>query len=497
MARPRVVILAAVLALATGLPATGPLAAGPAPADLSALSDDQPVRALVSGWQPFTDMPVGAEARRQSLAALAASSQSGVVNALSVGGATPVTARRYRYLPVAAVTTTAGALRALQAAHPGVDVRPDAMERTTLNDTDRITGAVESWRMGVTGRGVYVAVLDTGVDAHHPFLAGRVVEEACFATACPNGQPQMIGPDAARPVAEHGTHVAGIIAGRNDKFAGMAPEARIIGVRVFSTEGDKVGARTTDVLAGLDYVIGLAMDKKLPIAAVNLSLGHGMFGQPCADDPGEVAAKALLTAGILMVVAAGNDSSTAGIGSPACAPHAISVGALDKHGAIAPFSDSAPFLTVLAPGVSVLSSVPGPAGYESLDGTSMAAPHIAGALALLRQANPGMAPEDLLRTLLGNAPVFADPRNGVRTPVLRLQSALAVPKPLPPAPPPVPLPAPQPVPQPVHLPAPAPAPAPPPVAPPPPVAGPPPVAEPPPAPPPAPRPAGGWGAITQ
>lgn len=494
MARPRVVILAAALVLAAGPPAAGPAGAQ---GSLSAMADDQPVRALVSGWQPFTDMPVGADARRQALAALAVSSQDGVAEALAADGAAPATARRFRFLPVSAVTTTAGALRAFQAAHPSVDVRPDAEERTTLNDTDRITGAVESWRMGVTGKGVYVAVLDTGVDAHHPFLAGRVVEEACFAIACPNGQSQMTGPGAAKPVADHGTHVAGIVAGHNDKFAGIAPEARIIGVRVFSANGKQVSARTSDVLAGLDYVIGLALDRKLPIAAVNLSLGHGRFGEPCADDPAEVAAKALLAAGILMVASAGNDGDTTGIGSPACAPHAVSVGALDKQGAIASFSDSAPFLTVLAPGVKVLSSLPGSGNYGALSGTSMAAPHIAGALALLRQANPDMAPEDLLHTLLGNAPVFADPRNGVRTPVLRLQTALAVPKPLPPQPvpqpAPQPLPQPAPLPQPVRVPSPAPAPAPAPVLSPAPLP-PPRVAEPPP---PAQQPASGWGAITQ
>ena len=242
MVRPGVVILAAMLIFAA--------APARAQADMSALADDQPVRALVSGWQPFTDMPVGAEARRQALAALAASSQNGVADALAVGGTAPATARRFRFLPVAAVTTTAGALRTLQAAHPGIDVRPDGEEKPYLNDTDRITGAVETWRTGVTGKGVYVAVLDTGVDAHHPFLAGRVEEEACFATACPNGQTQMIGPGAARPVADHGTHVAGIVAGRNDKFAGIAPDAKIIGVRVFSTEGGRSARAPATCLPG-------------------------------------------------------------------------------------------------------------------------------------------------------------------------------------------------------------------------------------------------------
>jgi subtilisin family serine protease len=246
----------------------------------------------------------------------------------------------------------------------------------------------------------------------------------------------MFGAGAARPLGTHGTHVAGIIAGHSDKLSGVAPEAGLVAVQVFSGGGEDSRAHDHDVLAGLDYIVQLVVERHLPIAAVNLSLGGGGYTKPCDDSVFEATAKTLVQAGVVVVAAAGNGGRADKLAEPACAPHIVSVGAIDKQGAVVTeFSDSAPFLTILAPGKKILSSMgaPGPITYETDDGTSMAAPHVAAAFALLRQAMPDAAPEDLIRRLLADAPRVTDPRNGLKLPMLRIPANLVAGK-TPPAP---------------------------------------------------------------
>jgi subtilisin family serine protease len=479
-------------------------------ASLAGVPDSQPVRVIVSGWIPFTDLPVGQAARRQAMAAEASQHSAAVMSAFQGTGAGPVSSdRQYSYLPITQVTATARAVRELQAARPTASIEMDGVRGISLAESAPMVGAPREWRAGLTGKGQIVAVLDTGVDTAHPFLRGKVIGEVCFSVSCPNGKTAMAGPGAATPLkSNHGTHVAGIVAGRGDRFNGIAPDAQILAVRVFSQarNGD-IGARDSDILAGIDLVVKLVVEDHQPIAAINLSVGGGGSTTPCADSPFEPAAKAAMEAGVLLVAASGNEHQTDKIGWPACAPHAISVGAIDKQGRVAEFSNSASFLTILAPGVGIVSSVgaPGKIDFAAKDGTSMAAPHVAGAIAIMRQAMPDAAPEDVLRALLNGAPEITDPRNGVRTPMLRLPAGLVAgrapgPAPAPSKPPPA-LPAPPPTP--VVAPRPAPPPAPPPVLAPPPILAPPPVIDPAPAPPSAPvappargKPPG-WDAITQ
>jgi subtilisin family serine protease len=489
---------------------------------LSGLAPNQPVSILVSGWQPVTDMPVGEEIRRQMLIADAQATRDGVVDALRSQGFGVQEVRSYTYLGIAALTVEARAAQALASQNPGASVAVDTERTINLAESTAFVGAARLWPRGLTGRGQMVAVLDTGVDANHPFLRGRVAHEACFARTCPGGGRQATGPGSARPNDLHGTHVAGIVAGNGDGMRGVAPDAQIVAVNVFTDRGGgRVSASDSDVLAGLDHVLGLVLERRMPIAAVNLSLGSDGTPTPCGNSPFAAATRALRLAGVVVVASSGNDGRTDVIGEPACAPGVVSVGAIDRQNQIARFSNSAPYLTIVAPGVQIRSSVLG--GYRALNGTSMSAPHVAGAVALIRQAMPRAPVEDVIRTLTSGG-TFRDPRNGVTTATLQLGNLNLSPAPLePPRPTPTPPPVaaptpprPQPTPPPVASPTPAPAqPSPPPRAapqpapPPPPVATPtprpaptpPPVAAPAPAPPPTPPvaapPAGGWSTITQ
>ena len=273
---------------------------------LAGVPDGQPVRVIVSGWIPFTDLPVGADARRQAMAAEAAQHSAAVMSAFQSTGAGPASSdRTYSYLPITQVTATARAVREMKAARPSASIELDATRTTSLSESAPMIGAPQEWQAGLTGKGEVVAVLDVGVDSTHPFLAGKVVAEACFSIRCPNGKTVMTGPGAAVPLkSNHGTHVAGIVAGRGDRFNGIAPDAKILAIQVFSEgRGGGVGARDSDVLAGIDLVIKLVVEQHAPIAAVNLSLGGDAVTAPCADSPYQTAAKAAMQAGVFLVAA--------------------------------------------------------------------------------------------------------------------------------------------------------------------------------------------------
>src|SRR5262249_23202658 len=270
--------------------------------------------------------------------------------------------------------------------------------------------------------GTMIAVLDTGVDSTHPFLAGKVTAEACYSTTvagvsrsfCPNGQDQQIGPGAGAPCPTddclHGTHVAGIAVGSGAPagvpFSGVASGAQLMAVQVFSEVIDPsqcptgaapcAGAFTSDIIAGLEHVYQLAGQHNF--AAVNMSLGGDLFSAPCDDEPYKPSIDNLRSVGIATAVAAGNQYSGTALSTPACISSAVSVGATTKTDEIAFFSDISPFLSLVAPGDSITSSIPG-GDYASFSGTSMATPHVAGAWGIIKQAVPGASVSKVLAAL--------------------------------------------------------------------------------------------------
>ena len=168
------------------------------------------------------------------------------------------------------------------------------------------------------------------------------------------------------------------------------------------------GAFSSDIIAGLEYVYILRLAGR-NIASVNLSLGGNVFNQPCNNEPYKPMIDNLRAIGVATVVASGDLGSTNGLTTPACISTAVSVGSTTKADVVSWFSNSAPFLSLLAPGESITSSVPG-GTYEALSGTSMASPHVTGSWAILRQAAPTASVTTLLNALRSTGLPITDDR---------------------------------------------------------------------------------------
>ncbi len=323
-------------------------------------------------------------------------------------------------------------------------VEEDVPHPATLSDSIPIIGADLVWDMGYSGAGQAVAVLDTGVDKTHPDLAGKVVSEACYSTTssaneattlCPNGEEDQVGNGAGVDCSgasgcDHGTHVAGIVAA-NGSVQGVAKDADIIAIQVFSRFNSSqycglsrpcVLSYTSDQMAGLEHVYTLK-NSGMTIASVNMSLGSGNHPDVCNGAIQGVIDN-LREVGVATIVASGNSGYTNGIASPACIDSAISVGATTKSDTVASYSNSADILDLLAPGSFIQSTLPGDS-TGSKSGTSMAAPHVAGAFAVLKSAAPDASVDQILNILKQTGVSVLDTRNGITKPRINLADALA------------------------------------------------------------------------
>jgi subtilisin family serine protease len=359
--------------------------------------------------------------------------------------------RRFVTTPLIVLEVGPPALQELDASGFMVKrVREDRIHKPVLFDSVPLIGADQAWAQGYDGTGTVVAIIDSGVDSTHPFLAGKVVEEACYSTTsgtqsttlCPNGAQEQIGPGAGIncPLEAqgcwHGTHVAGIAAGNGDPadlpIWGVGRGANIMAVQVFSQINRFIdcggtppclGAFTSDILSALERVYVLRTTYNF--AAVNMSLGGGLFSAACDDEPYKPFIDNLRSVGIATVVASGNDGSTDQLSAPACVSTAVSVGATTKEDQVADFSNVAPNLSLFAPGADIISSYPG-GEFAVASGTSMAAPHVTGAWAILKQARPDASVDDVLRALTETGVMITDARAGTGTTKPRIQVDLAL-----------------------------------------------------------------------
>ncbi len=290
------------------------------------------------------------------------------------------------------------------------------------------------------GAGQRIAVIDTGIDRFHPNLLGKVEAEACFSATgvsgttvhplCPGGGGhKALGPGSGMPCAiggscAHGTHVAGIA-------ASTAPGASLLSVQVFSFSTDPTTCRGThltpclvtfdsDLIAALGWVREQVSEGS--VAAVNMSIGGSASAAACDESGLSSPIAELHDLGVATVVASGNDGSPHQMTWPACITQAVAVGSVDANFMVSDFSNSSPMLDFLAPGRYITSAIPG-GGFATMSGTSMAAPHVSGAFALLREVK-ATASVDQLSTILRETGLrLFDFRNGRLTPFPRLDSA--------------------------------------------------------------------------
>src|SRR5436190_5008842 len=416
------------------------------------------VRVIVELKLPSAHVP---ERRLPDAQAIGRQRQMIATRAAQLLGKLPPGSRRtihqFQTVPYVALDVTTAGLDALAALDGDVvRVFEDKLARPSLAESVPIIQGDQVWAAGYDGTGTVIAILDTGVDRAHPFFAGKIVGEACFSTTtpglsqsvCPSGQNVEIGVGAAVPCGFddgciHGTHVAGIAAGRDPagiEPSGVAKGAQVMPVQVFAEVTDApscggtapcLGGFDSDIIAGLEYVYNTALAGTYNIVSVNMSLGEGDSETQCDDSPFKPMIDNLRAINVATVAAAGNDGLPYALSAPACVSSAVSVGAATKSDEVAWFSNVAPFLSVFAPGESIRSSVPG-GGYEYLDGTSMASPHVAGAWGLLRQAVPDASVDSVLSSLVSTGLPITDDRYGdlfgagSTIPRVRLKNALDV-----------------------------------------------------------------------
>lgn len=363
-------------------------------------------------------------------------------------GYNPASIKRLATIPFLALEVSALGLQALRGAEEVLTIEEDVPVPPALAESVPLIGAPAAWANGYTGAGQHIAVLDTGFDASHNMLAGKFAAEACFSTnngiatsVCPGGLSSVIGSGAASVVTgnpkgyDHGTHVAGIALGKGSSLTGVAKDAKLIAIQVFSrfnNPGDCGGqapcllSYPSDQALALEHVLKLQTNNGLAVAAASMSLGGGGYTASCdaANPTMTTKIKNLRSYGIATVIASGNNGYNNGISSPACISAAVSVGSSTDFGieTVSTFSNSASFLNLLAPGQWINSSVPG-GGYATLAGTSMATPHVAGAWAVLKSKVPQASVNDVLNVLSATGKPITDPKNNLTKPRIRLDAA--------------------------------------------------------------------------
>jgi len=376
-----------------------------------------------------------------------ASAQQMVLNALPVvTGLNGDSVKRFMFIPFMALDVDPAGLEYLLRTPAVISIEEDVALPPHLAESTPRVRATNAWAAGYSGSGQTVAILDTGVDKAHSFLSGKVVSEACYSTTsgpstsvCPGGVASSTASGSGVPCSSstngcnHGTHVAGITAGKGTSFSGVARDANVIAVQVFSrfaasadcspNSAPCVKSYVSDQILGLERVY--ALRTSFTISSVNMSLGGGRFTSNCDSSAGQKAAiDSLRAAGIATVISSGNDSYKDAISSPACISTAVSVGStLDTAETVSTFSNSASFLRLLAPGQVINSSVPG-GTFSNLSGTSMAAPHVTGAFAVLRQKCPAATIDEMISALTSTGLGITD-SNGISKPRINVEAALA------------------------------------------------------------------------
>jgi cysteine-rich repeat protein len=351
---------------------------------------------------------------------------------------------KYRYASLSGFAGWAqpAAIDALLAHGEVAFVYLDGEVHATLAQGAGLIGATSAQAQGVTGAGVRVAVLDTGIDTDHPHLADDLAAQQCFCdnhpspmiACCPGGQATST---SAEDDEGHGTSVAGIITSSRPAGRGVAPDAEIVAVKVLGSNGS---GSFSDIAAGLDWV--LTNRVALGIRVVNLSIGDGSEhndpnASPCSGTNTANAIASLSGAGVSVFAASGNAGFDNGIEFPACVAQAISVGGVydaalgsvswcgnascstllctDNPTAADHFvchSNSDELLDILAPDWRTDTAALG-GGTQAFGGTSAASPFGAAEAALLLEADASLTPAQVRTLLKTHGPAVVNPDNGL------------------------------------------------------------------------------------
>ena len=328
--------------------------------------------------------------------------------------------REIRLEPVASAAAGAAAVQAPPAQPPTQPVPPtDPPKQPTKTHEWNVTkvGAPDVWAQGFTGQGVTVGVIDTGIDVKHPALAAKYRGTAADGTMDHNHNwfDAVNGRKAAYDDNEHGTHVSGTIAGStkdaegNERFIGMAPDAKLIGSKILSASGS---GSLAGVTKGLEWMLAPTdVDGNNPDPSKAPDIVSNSWGTNDGTlDVFRNVTAAFNAAGIVPVFAAGNSGPGKGtVGSPGSYPDVISVGATDKNDVIASFSSRGPSPMpgddgndqkpdISFPGKDIVSSVPG-GGYDSFSGTSMATPGVSGVIALMLSKHRDLSNDEVRQAL--------------------------------------------------------------------------------------------------
>lgn len=287
----------------------------------------------------------------------------------------------YTSMPVASVTISESGLKELENNSQIRRIEKDVLIKTSAQFQDwgiQTINAPLAWNSGYTGKGVKIAVIDSGISPHEDLViaGGKSFVDYTASYYDDNG---------------HGTHVAGIIGARDNSYGikGVASETELYAVKAMNQNGVSY---LSSVIAGIDWAISNDMD------IINMSFGSQVDSYAFRN----IVDKAYMQ-GIIIVAAAGNDGTGYGdtVDYPARYSSVIGVGAIDQQNGHASFSSTGPSVEVVAPGVSILSTYPN-GSYERMNGTSMASPFVAGYLALLKQAYPSLTNVQLRSILVQN-----------------------------------------------------------------------------------------------
>lgn len=364
--------------------------------------------------------------------------------------------RRYRWLSGFSGWADAEAIEALMSDADVVLIDVDRIAYATLTQGAALVGATSVQSLGVTGNGVTVALLDTGIDTDHPDLSSSLVAEACFCDdafgpfgCCPNGRDTQSGAGSAEDDEGHGSATAGVIVSSRTSNKGVAPEASIVALKVLGSSGS---GNFSDVADALDWVIDNRLSYGIKI--VSLSLGDGLeynsaAGSPCTGSNTADAMAQLKSQGVSVFVSSGNGGFDNGISFPACVPDAFSVGGVydasfgevswcgetcseilcvDQSAGTDTFvchTNSGSLLDILAPDYRTTVPALG-GGTVNVGGTSIASPYAAAQAALLLDLDATLTPDQILSWLETSAPMVTNPDNGMSFPRARVDLAVAL-----------------------------------------------------------------------